>query len=199
MSQKKTFFAAIVMAIFVFSAMTIGVDESWAEWQTTIVVEGDSIPGYYYYQNLAIGEQENQQLISAPPPPPEYIMYARLFEVNNPQESYFYMYYDQSIKNYGWLLEIDPNGNIMPPISRSVEIRWDPATLPTNRIFMVSNYYSGQIYVEDMHNQSLFTISGTEVQYLLIQMRFLPVENTNVHRFYCKYPCGRDRRALKIE
>ena len=93
-----------------------------AIWQLILTCTGEegTAPNQFF---LTIGGDEQQNFTPAPPPPPEYMCWTQLWDTTavpwgGPYSEMIYQWVDTN--EYVWTLEIDPNGNVMPPISRTV-------------------------------------------------------------------------------
>ncbi|MBC8204984.1 MAG: T9SS type A sorting domain-containing protein [FCB group bacterium] len=144
------------------SRLTDNTDQIW-DLDITVTGETGSAPNIF---TVNIGADNACSYIPAPPPPPAYMVWAELYDEywNGP---YYTMYISGSEDAFTWMLHIDPNGNVMPPVSRTAVVDWDAAQLPPTGNFAIEDM-SGNVIVADMRNTSSFETSGTTNQYFYI-------------------------------
>ena len=139
------------------------------ELQITATGETGTAPNEF---SVVIGGDNNQNFLPAPPPPPQYMCWPQLWELpawNGPYSEMIQVW-DES-NEYEWTLEIDPNGNVMPPDSRTTVLTWDPADLPDvpeNWGFMITDD-SGNILIPDMSLQSSLEVTGSSNTFLHVK------------------------------
>ena len=119
--------------------------------------------------SVIIGGDDEENFLPAPPPPPQYMCWPQLWQLpewNGPYGEMIQIW-DES-NEYEWTLEIDPNGNVMPPESRTTVLTWDPASLPETPenwgFFLMDDY--GNIVVADMSQQSAYDVTGAANTFL---------------------------------
>ena len=149
-------------------------------WELIITATGETgtAPNIF---NVTIGGDLYQNFLPAPPPPPQYMCWPQLWELpawNGPYAEMIQVW--DEMNEYEWTLEIDPNGNVMPPISRTTALSWNPATLPETPenwgFFIVDD--SGNLIVPDLSQQSSFEVTGESTIFLHIKygQMILPFE-----------------------
>ncbi|NQS99281.1 MAG: right-handed parallel beta-helix repeat-containing protein [candidate division Zixibacteria bacterium] len=137
-------------------------------WELPLIITGEysSIP---YIFTLKIGCNESLNLTPAPPAPPQYSAWSALYEEEWASGPYFTMIQpSDSVETITWLLSVDPNGNIVPPVSQTATVEWDVLNLPEDGILYIEDCATGEIMVEDMRNQNSFDISGVETHHYQI-------------------------------
>ncbi|MBL7192099.1 T9SS type A sorting domain-containing protein, partial [bacterium] len=142
---------------------TLSAGGDWSA-ELTITGETGSAPNIF---NVTIGAMEESSFIPAPPPPPQYLTWPGLYDINwgGP---YFELIYEFVYDTLTWILEIDPNGNVMPPISRTSVVSWDNAGLPASGELYIEDYFTGSVIVPDMRTATNFSLTGTENKYFNI-------------------------------
>jgi parallel beta-helix repeat protein len=146
------------------TALLCEIDE---DWELPVVVTGEEggAPNQF---TVYIGGAETQTFTPAPPPPPQYMTYAQLYD-SAWAGPYFRMIDTWPSPNLmWWRLEIDPNGNIMPPESRTTVVTWDPNNLPTEFDFFILDAVSGDTVIADMRADSTFSTTGNQNVYFNI-------------------------------
>ncbi len=139
-------------------------DETDELWNLTLTATGEtgSAPNVF---TVTIGGGNSQSFIPAPPPPPSYLTYAQLY-TETWQGPYSEMIYPwNSPVDVLWKLEVDPNGNVVPPIYRTTIISWNSASLPSAGDFRIVDAVYGDTVVANMRTQSSFQVSGTQLKY----------------------------------
>lgn len=113
-----------------------------------------------------IGGGDMQNLVPAPPAPPSYMSYVQLYDENwaGPYATMNYVW--PSSDSILWILEVDPNGNVTPPVSRTTTVSWNPALLPSTGTFYIMDGVS--VVVADMRLTSSFSCTGTQLKYYQI-------------------------------
>ena len=140
-------------------------DNSWVL-PMTVTGETGTAPNEF---TVNIGGQLEEYLIPCPPPPPLYLTWTELYEPDWASGPYYQLAYQWPFtSNMNWLITIDPNGNVMPPVSRTSNIVWDSGLLPPDGSFSIVEYYSGNVMVANMRADSTFSVTGTEIQYFNI-------------------------------
>ena len=149
-------------------AMIGSMGSDWS-FQMTATGETGTAPNEF---SVIIGGDDTANFLPAPPPPPQYLTWLQLWELPAWNGPYGEMIQVWDVSNeYEWTLEIDPNGNVMPPISRTTVLSWDPATLPEtpeNKGFFIVND-SGNIVVPDMSQQASFEVTGESTVFLHVK------------------------------
>jgi hypothetical protein len=74
-----------------------------------------------------------------------------------------------------WLLQVDPNGNIMPPIARTTTISWELSNLPQQGNFSIVDYTTGTTVVANMRATASFEVTGTDDQYYNLRWIWAPL------------------------
>lgn len=138
-----------------------------AEWQVQIIATGEVNPAPNVF-SVSLGDSSEQLLLPAPPRPPQYTTYLELYEPDWASGPYLVMIYESNMDSLVWLLQVDPNGNVMPPTSRTTVLSWDSSVLPESFRFYMQDYLTGQILVPDMHQQDSFSVTASEDQYFNI-------------------------------
>jgi hypothetical protein len=137
-------------------------------WQVELTATGQTGPTPYVF-TVTVGDSLVQSFLLAPPRPPQYATYAELYEPEWSSGPYLAMLYDPSTNDtLTWLLQVDPNGNLIPPIARTTTISWNQAALPMEGNLAIVEYLTGNTVVTDMRSQSSFEVAGTEDQYFNI-------------------------------
>lgn len=146
-------------------------------WQLVLTCTGEegAAPNQF---NLTIGGGDQQINIPAAPPPPEYMCWTQLWDTTaapwgGPYSQMVCEWVDTN--EYIWTLEVDTNGNVMPPVSRSSIAVWDPVSLPSSGDLSIEEYYSGAIVIADMRTQDSLVVTGTETQYFNIIWEYISV------------------------
>jgi len=133
------------------------------EWSLVLTVTGEtgSAPNLF---TLTIGGGDSLYL-PAPPAPPQYLTWTELYteQWGGP--------YSQLIQEFApgdtlrWLLLVDPNGNVAPPVSRTSVVSWVVAELPSAGAIYIQGFNTGAVVVADMRAQSSFSMTGTQIMY----------------------------------
>ena len=136
----------------------------WLFWQITLTCTGEegTAPSQFF---LSIGGGDHESFIPAPPPPPQYMCYTQLWDTTTipwggPYSEMIYDWVDTN--EYVWTLEIDPNGNVMPPESRSVVFTWNPEDIPESLIdygfYIIDD--NNNVVISDMSEQDSLVVTG---------------------------------------
>ncbi len=144
--------------------LILAVGEARADWQFTLTATGEVNPAPYVF-SVSLGDSSEALLLPAPPRPPQYATYVELYEPDWISGPYLVMIYAPTVDSLIWLLQIDPNGNVVPPDPRTTVISWDSRALPDAYNFSIVDYLTSQMVVPDMHAQGSFSVTGTEDQY----------------------------------
>ncbi|MBL7190491.1 S8 family serine peptidase [bacterium] len=137
-------------------------DQIW-EMPVTVTGETGSAPNIF---TVNIGGDNTSSYIPAPPPPPQYMVWTDLYD-ENWNGPYYNMYIANAVTDFTWILHIDPNGNVVPPISRTAVVDWNPASLPAEGDFSIEDL-NGNVIVADMRTVSTFSTSGASEVYFYI-------------------------------
>ena len=134
-------------------------------WQMTLTCVGEAGAAPNLFE-LTIGGGDQMMNIPAPPPPPEYMCWTQMWDTTatpwgGPYNFMVCQWADTS--EYLWTIEIDPNGNVVPPISRTSVITWNPEDLPTPPadygFYIVDNI--GSVVVLDMMQEDSLEVTGS--------------------------------------
>ena len=141
------------------------IDELDQIWELPITVTGETggAPNVF---TVSIGADNASSFVPAPPPPPQYMVWTDLYD-ENWNGPYYTMTIANTTEDYTWVLHIDPNGNVMPPISRTAVVDWDTGQLPVEGDFRIEDM-SGNVIVADMRSTSSFETSGASDAYFYI-------------------------------
>ena len=142
---------------------TEAVVDNWSA-DLTVTGEAGTAPNVF---TVTIGVSDAASLIPAPPAPPSYMVWTELYDINW-AGPYYEMIYEFAGDSLFWILSIDPNGNMMPPISRTAVVTWDSYNLPTDGEIYIIDTYAGTMIVPDMRAAASFSTSGTSNQYFTI-------------------------------
>jgi len=158
-----------IIVLSIVCILTIGLKPAFAqEWTLPITVTGEtgSAPNYF---TVYIGGG-NQLFLPAPPPPPQYLTWAQLYEHDWSSGPYSRMVFNwpPAADTTIWMMMVDPNGNVMPPISRTSTAVWNPDNLPAAGMFSLKEYFSGMVMIADMRAQDSLSVTGTTDQYFNI-------------------------------
>jgi hypothetical protein len=144
-------------------------------WQATIHVQGQVVGSAANEFDLIVGVGVSADSMYIFPEPPEYTVYMRLWRQT--WGGPFYRDIRQTgEREYCWIIEVDPNGNMPPPSSRCATLSWDPDTL------IAPGYYQllldidldgvgDSVVVQDMKDTSDFPVCGTSSSFLVIVYR----------------------------
>lgn len=140
---------------------------AFAQWQSVLTATGEvgSAPNVFTF---TIGQNSTQSLLLAPPAPPSYMTYIQLYESVTWNGPYISMIFANPPDTVKWIVEIDPNGNVVPPISRTTTLSWEPASFSGNGEYWLEDNATGNILVEDMRTFSEYDITGAVTIYLNI-------------------------------
>ena len=148
-----------------FYTYTVSDSVAVFDWTNLITATGETgtAPNEF---SVIFGGGSVQNFLPAPPPPPQYLTWMELYEANWVSGPYAEMTFvwppeDTTV----WLLSVDPNGNVMPPVSRTTVVSWNPVTLPASGTYYIEEYFTGNVMVADMRAVSSFQTSGIENNY----------------------------------
>lgn len=131
---------------------------SGGTWSADIQATGQDHKGVNSY-GVTIGVAASPSAMPAPPAPPEYSVKMELVGNDFPLATQFR---EAGQSSYSWVIDVDPNGNIMPPAAGTATIRWVPEQLGPGDFELRDGYDTmGEILVYDMKASSSYTFSGT--------------------------------------
>ncbi|NQS99056.1 MAG: hypothetical protein HQ591_11425 [candidate division Zixibacteria bacterium] len=165
--------AAVITIMLIALAVNLAFAEEWTL-PITVTGEEGGAPNTF---TVTIGGGDAQNFLPAPPAPPQYMTWVELYEPDWTGGPYAEMIYvwpppaDSAV----WLILVDPNGNMMPPVSRTSIAVWDPVSLPSSGDLSIEEYYSGAIVIADMRTQDSLVVTGTETQYFNIIWEYISV------------------------
>jgi hypothetical protein len=162
--KTKTWFLLTFILIFIASPAVA--DDGASDWLSTFVVDGEPLGGVEQYQ-VQIGVGDEADIVEAPPSPPEYSVKMDL--ISSEEVPAARLIHGNGNTFYSWTIAVDPNGNMMPPISRSAILRWNPDTLGEGTFRLVSGADpSGITLVQDMRILNQYNLEGDSPLYLTI-------------------------------
>lgn len=139
-----------------------GTDEDWS---LLLTATGDDAIGAPYIFTSTIAGGSAQNYIPAPPAPPSYATYIQLYDEgwNGPYNLMQIVW--PSLDTFMWRIEVDPNGNVMPPVVRTTTVSWDANDLPSEGEFFIVDAVYGDTIVVDMRAQTSFDVEGSQLKY----------------------------------
>jgi|GEM_PF-1750082 len=145
-----------------------------AIWNMRITCTGEtgSAPNEF---TINIGGDEALSFTPIAPPPPQYMCWTQMWDTTTspwtgPYSEMIYQWADSG--EFMWVLEVDPNGNVIPPISRTAVFTWNPADLPAlippNYGFWIEDA-EGNVVISDMAEQDSLTVTGSANEFYYIK------------------------------
>ncbi len=167
--------SSLIIALLLTTTLSAGA------WHLTLTATGEVNPAPYTF-SVSLGDSSVLTFLPAPPRPPQYATYIELYEpewVSGPYLSMFYP--DTGADTLIWLVNVDPNGNVMPPVARTTTIQWNSADVPSGGLLYLVDYQTGETIVPDLRSATSFSITGTdELYYNLYWVNATSVQDTEV-------------------
>lgn len=152
----------LILALIFLVAVVLSANSVFA-WTASIQAQGEDVSGYVKQYSVEIGVDAGAGNLPAPPPAPAYSVKMDLYDTGD------FSILSKDVRAAGeaaymWILNIDPNGNALPPFqSRTSIIRWDPADLGSGDFKLCRGYDgNGPVAVADMKTTTSYQVTGTD-------------------------------------
>jgi len=171
MLRKNTLLALTFLIIFIIIIYT---PAAIAGWTASLTAEGQAIGEAFKKTEIIIGVSTVAETKPAAPEPPEIYTVLMYLHHGTALENLTGRFYsdikDNDTADHGWVIGINPSGNVMPPAIRTSIIRWNPLELGNGDFVLMKGVDgSGGIAVSDMKSVSQYAVTGENSwQYFLI-------------------------------
>jgi hypothetical protein len=138
----------------------ICVDGAFA-WEATLTATGSASD----QSSKIIGVDTVASTLPAPPAPPQYSVLMNMYPPDWSANYYKDVRLDGDA-SYMWILEVDPNGNVPPPVARTSTISWDHLEFGEYVCELRSGWDgTGTVIFADMSAATSYDVTSAELLY----------------------------------